>query len=107
MLGLILDVFILVVLMRLITGQEEEGFGKPLIIALLASVCLVGASFGAAGAGASALWILLGAIVGVGVLVALGCMFLLQIEPGKSFIIGAIFMVYKICLSVAFALAFA
>ena len=107
MLGVILDIFVLVVLMRVITGQEEEGFGKPAIIAVLASVCLLGANLAAMNAGASALWIVIGAIAGVGVLVALCCILLLQIEPVKSVIIGVIFMVYKILISIAFAFMFA
>ena len=107
MLLIILDTFILMVLMKLIGGNEEEGFGKPAVIAILASVALVAANIGAAGAGASAaLWIILGSILGIGVIVALCCILLMSIQPLKSGLIGAAFVVYKIAISFILALAF-
>jgi hypothetical protein len=105
MLGLILDTFILMVLIRLITGDENEGWGKPALIAVLAAVAMIGANLGANGTPEYALLILLGAIGGVGVMVALACWALLSVEFPKSLLIGFCFVVYKIAISILFALA--
>ncbi len=106
MLGIILDTFILVVLIRVITGDEEDGLVKPAIIAVLAGIALFGASFAAVNAGAGGIWILVAAIAGVGVLVAIGCFALMGIDIKNSAIIGGAFVIYKIAISILFAFLF-
>lgn len=107
MLGLILDVFILLALIRLITGDEGEGWGKPAVIALLASFGMAAATFNVDGAADSALWILLGVLVGIGAIVALGCFAFINIPLGKSALIAGGFVLYKTLFVILVALLMA
>jgi len=95
MIGLVLDVLVLMVLIQVITGDEEGGWGKPTVTALLAAVGMRAASFGAANSPDDALLILFGAVAGVGALVALCCVGLMQIPFSKSLLIAGGFVLFK------------
>lgn len=107
MLMLIIDTFVLILLVRAITGDEEEGFLMPGIIAVIAGLALFGANMGAANVESGAIWIVLGAIVAVALLVALGCFALMGVTARDSAVIGGAFAAYKILISLLFAFAFA
>ena len=106
MLGLILDVLILMVLIRVITGDENDGWGLPAVIAVLAAVAMFAADMAALNSPENALIILFAAVVGVGTIVALCCLLLLGIPFGKSVLIDIGFLIYKIAFIVFVSLAF-
>lgn len=84
MLGLILDTFILVFLVKAIAEHEDDDFIKPAVIAILASITLFAASFAIASVEVGGLYILIGAILAVGVMVAAGCFILIGTDPNKA-----------------------
>ena len=108
MLGIMLDTLVIMVLIRLLTGEENDGWGKPALIAVLSSVAMIAANVGASNADpGSVLLILFGSLAGVGVFVFAGSWLLLNVEPLKALLVAILFVVYKALFIILFAFAFA
>ncbi|MEZ6093583.1 MAG: hypothetical protein R3C03_05000 [Pirellulaceae bacterium] len=103
-LSLFMDTLVILVLSRLISGDDEKGWGWPLFIALFASVGLNTMAYWAISQPEYALLILLSSIGVVGLIVSLATFALINVEFKKSMLIGAAFVGYKVVLVLLFVI---
>jgi len=107
LIGLILDTLVIMILVQVLTGQESDSYGKTAVVALLAAVALAMASTAARHTDpTSAMTILLSTCLGVGAFVAIGSWLLLSVKPSKAALVGVLFIVYKLLISILFSVLF-
>ncbi|MEL7499578.1 MAG: hypothetical protein AAFN77_18390 [Planctomycetota bacterium] len=100
MLGIVIDTVILIVLIRAIADYEEDSYVQPGLIAVFASLGAYAGAQAAAAASFGVIWILLGIFISIGLLVALGCFALMDIDLKNCFIIGGAFAFIKFGFSI-------
>lgn len=103
MLGIAIDAFVLMVLLKTING-EDIGFGTSIVVALVASIGATLLAIGLAAvmgiAGIAVAAIIAASLLGVAVSAMFG------VEIKRSFLIGGIFMVVHIGVGIGFQLMF-
>lgn len=103
---ILLDTFVIMVLIRVFSGEENEGWVKPGILAVLSSFALIPLSLIDSTAGPdNNFLIVVATLAGAGVCVVLGCWILLDIPPLRASLIGGLFVCYKIAFLLLFAMA--
>ena len=99
MLGFLIDAVVLMLLIKLI-GGEDVTFWLSLCMGAMASLVMFGIGGLVIDYGLGAL---LGLVAGVGIVLSLLVWILGEVKPGRSLLIGGIFIAYKIGLAILFA----
>ena len=88
------------ILIRFLTGEENDGWIKPALLAALATVAMIPAFMVAESAEPGyAAWILFVSYAGVGTSIFLGCWLLLEVKPMRASLVACGFVVYKLILA--------
>ena len=105
MCGLVIDTMVLMALVYFVTGEENGGWFKPLLIAVLSGIALYGSVEFAATMEQYILLILFGSIFLVSLLIVATSWILLDLDFKKGLIVGGGFMAYKVGFTLLFVVA--
>ncbi len=107
MIGLIFDIIVIMALIRAVIGDDGEGFGKPIIVAIVAALFGIASLISISLNPSATVLILIGMVIGVGLAILVAILAVYQTETHKAAIIAVCFTVYKTAFHILSYLLFA